>query len=432
MVRQEDKQQHHRIAVLVAISCVLQISESLVPHPVPGLRLGLANVITLIALDTFGLAVALEVAVLRTVLSSFVMGTFMSPAFILSFCAALLSTLVMGLLYRLSGFHTRYRLSIVGISVLSALTHNVVQLYLAYLLLVRHRGIFVFLPWLCLGAVVMGWLTGAVAGSVCRNLKQRDRVVPVPAGNPAEYAAFKDRHYCPGSTFFHRAGADKKIAGLLVFSLAVLLLPHPWFYAFVCLLLVAAVRLSGTPLDFLFLRMRRGLPFVLVSFLLPVFFNSGTHVLAGTAYMKITAEGLVTGAVFALRILFLVLASSLLVRTTSPEDLTRGLGKVLSPLRFVHISQERTAVLLSLSWRAFPVVWGMVRDALRAQDFGGIRSLRSLVPVLSGVITALCRETERFGALQEETDEEKDPFFPEEAVARRETGLDPVLVASNV
>ena len=66
-----------KIALLVALSCVFQLAESLIPHPIPGLRLGLANMPTLIALVTLGSGAALEVAILRVVLASFMMGTFM-------------------------------------------------------------------------------------------------------------------------------------------------------------------------------------------------------------------------------------------------------------------------------------------------------------------------------------------------------------------
>ncbi|MCP4109706.1 MAG: Gx transporter family protein, partial [Desulfobacteraceae bacterium] len=142
----------YKIAILVAMSCVLQISESMIPHPIPGLRLGLANMLVLVALVFLGFGSALQIAVFRTILSSFIMGTFMSPTFILSFSGALTSTVVMGILFRLSCYHNRYGFSIIGISIAGAFTFNMVQLYLAYILLIKHGGIFVFFPWLCIGA----------------------------------------------------------------------------------------------------------------------------------------------------------------------------------------------------------------------------------------------------------------------------------------
>jgi len=113
MPESKENNQVYKIALLVAISCVLQISESLIPHPIPGLRLGMANMVTLVALVVLGFRPALEIAIFRTILSSIIMGTFMSPTFVLSLSGALISTLVMGFLYWLAGSNKVYRLSII-------------------------------------------------------------------------------------------------------------------------------------------------------------------------------------------------------------------------------------------------------------------------------------------------------------------------------
>jgi len=165
------------ISFLIALASVLQIVESLFPHPLPWLRLGLANMITLTSLVIFGYAVALQVATLRAILSSFLLGTFFTPGFFLSFSGALMSALVMGGIYSLgsrrkgnpsprcpSGF------SIVGVSILGALTHNLTQLFVAYFFLVRHRGLFIILPFLIMAAIVTGFITGYGANYLSREM----------------------------------------------------------------------------------------------------------------------------------------------------------------------------------------------------------------------------------------------------------------------
>ncbi len=413
----DNKENHniYKIAVLIAISCVLQIAESLIPHPVPGLRLGLASVMTLIALVTLGFGPALEVAVLRTILSSFIMGTFMSPTFILSFSGALVSTLVMGLLYWLSGFNRYLRLSIVGISILSALTHNVVQLCLAYLILVRHKGIFVFLPWLCFGAVIMGWLTGVVAGSVCLKLKDRRKIKLMIESNRTEHSLLELRNFVPGDSFLHHLGADIKIIGIIILSLAALIFTNLWFYLLLFLFLIALSFASKVPFNFLFLKTRKSLSLISISFLFPLLFNSGRHVLLNIAYFKITSEGIALGMAFASRVLFLILLSSLLVRTTRTQDLSLGLTKALSPLRLAGISKKRIAAILSLSWMTVPVFWEMARNALRAADLKKIKNLNNLIPLLSDIVAILYLETEKLSLSWENFNTlEKQEFLREE------------------
>ena len=351
--------------------------------------------LTLIALVILGFGYALEIAILRTILSSFIMGTFMSPNFILSFSGAVISTTIMGFFYWLSHFHKRFRLSIVGISVIGALSHNIVQLYLAYFILIRHRGIFVFLPWLCIGGVVMGWVTGVTAGSVCRKLKEIQRQkVGVGIIKP-DYSPVLASHYLPGESFLHRLPAEIKIAGIFVLSLVVLIFNNFWVYLCLFFFLTVIVVFSRTPFSFLFSRVRRYASLVFVAFLLPLFFNSGTHVLSSIAYFRITYEGLTTGALFASRIVFLILASCLLVRTTSPEEMTRGLARMLLPLRVVGVSERRIATILSLSWVAIPAFWELVRNAIRGMNLKRVKNLRNLIPLLSDLIAALYLETER-------------------------------------
>jgi len=392
MLDSAENKRTYKIAILVSIASVLQICESFIPHPIPGLRLGLANMLTLVALVTLGFRAALEIAILRTILSAFVMGTFMSPAFILSFLAAVVSSLVMGMLYWLSGFHRRYRLSLIGISILGALSHNMVQLCLAYLLLVKHRGIFVFAPWLCIGAVGMGLITGVVARRVCIRLKesakqdtntetiQKDFYVP----GPTQYVA--------GASFLHRLSAETKISALLILSLPLLIFSNLWLYLGLFLFLVAVLIFSRSPVGFLFSRVRKNWLFVLIAFSFPLFFDSGKKVLLDTAYFQITQEGLSTGAIYSFRILFLLSLSALLVRTTTPEEMTHGLARMLSPLKYVGISEKWVATTLTLSWSAMPLCWGAVRKAIRASNVSGIKRLKNLIPALTQIIATLYME----------------------------------------
>ncbi len=381
----------YQIALLVALACILQISESMIPHPIPGLRLGLANIITLTTLVLLGFRHALEVAVIRTILSSLIIGTFLSPGFILSFAAAVASTLVMGFFYWLSGLNARYRFSIIGISIVGAFCHNMVQLFLAYLLLVKHGGIFVFFPWLSIGALATGWVVGVVAGGACRQLKgtsalKTSETISTNLHRPAL------EHFKAGTSLLHRAKPEIKIVGVMSLAILVLIFADDRLYAALagCLFIAAAV--SQTPLPFLFSRIRRYASLLAAAFFFPVLFNSGTDVLIKIATMNITAEGIAAGSHFAARIAFLIAASTILLRTTSPEDMARGLAGLMTPLRRFGISNQRFAQLLSLSWNAVPCLWETVRNNINAAHLNRAGSLKKLLPLLSNLIAKLYLE----------------------------------------
>jgi energy-coupling factor transporter transmembrane protein EcfT len=321
------------------------------------------------------------------------MGTFMSPTFILSFSAAVISTLVMGFFYWLSGLHERYRFSIIGISIIGAFTHNMVQLYLAYLLLIKHSGIFVFFPWLAYGAVATGWLVGVVTGGVCRRLAASPSQKMLQAIQ-AESAAPVLRHYVAGDSLLHRTPPQVKISAISALAVAVLIFGDFWLYLGLFCLVVPAALASGTPFGYLLSRARRASFLVGVAFLLPVFFNPGTHVVGSLGPITITSEGLGSGALFAARILLLIISSCLLVRTTSPEEMTQGLVKVLSPVRYLGVSEERIATILSLSWTAVPHLLDTARRAIRAANLKNVKNVRHLIPLLSNLIAALYLATE--------------------------------------
>lgn len=384
-----------KVAMLIALACVLQISESMIPHPIPGLRLGLANMLTLTALVMLGFGYALEVAVLRTVLSSFIMGTFMSPTFLLSLGGAVVSTLVMGFFYWLSGLSTVCRLSIIGISIVGAFVHNLVQLVLAYLLLVKHPGIFIFFPWLSIGAVATGWVVGVVTGGVCLRLQSMETttlptVIPTPSNQPAP----QPRNFSSGRSWLHRRPAEVKLIVLLAMAVGLLVFPTYGFSVACFVLLCIMLPCSHTPATYFLKTARRYWVLLLISFLMPVFFNAGTQVIFTMAGFQLTTEGLNTGTLFTARILLLIMGSALMIRTTAPEDIIGGLVRLLRPMQSIGLSCQRTATLLSLSWMALPRIWTTARNTIASVNMKDVKQLNGLLPLMSDLIANLYMQTE--------------------------------------
>gem|GEM_PF-674853 len=118
------------LAVLVTFAVVIHTVEAALPlpMPVPGVRLGLANMITLLTLSLYGVRSGLVVAVLRTVLGSLIGGTFLGFGFWLGLSGGLLSTAVMALAL---GAAKRGYLTLISVSVLGAAAHNIAQITVA-------------------------------------------------------------------------------------------------------------------------------------------------------------------------------------------------------------------------------------------------------------------------------------------------------------
>ena len=152
-------------AVMIALALALSYAERFIPLqlliPMPGIKLGLANVVTLVALYRLKGRYALAILVSRCILGALFGGGITGLAF--SLTGGLLALLVMSLAKRAPVF------SVYGVSVLGASAHNIGQIFAAMVLL---RSVYVaaYLPWLLIAAVVTGILTGAAGHGILQAL----------------------------------------------------------------------------------------------------------------------------------------------------------------------------------------------------------------------------------------------------------------------
>ncbi len=149
-------------ATLLALGVALWVLEALLLPlpllPLPGAKLGLSNIVVIFTMLYLGYGAGIALAILRSLLGSLIGGTFLSVGFFLSFSGALASSLAVALALRWG----RRAFSLVGISIIGALTHNLTQLAVVYLLLARQAGLLYYLPVLLVAALVSGAITGAL------------------------------------------------------------------------------------------------------------------------------------------------------------------------------------------------------------------------------------------------------------------------------
>ncbi|MCX6842565.1 MAG: Gx transporter family protein [candidate division WOR-3 bacterium] len=347
-----------RLSILVACASVLQVAESLLPHPLPGVRLGLANIITVIAIVYIGPGSAVQLAVLRTLVSSMVLGTFLTPTFVLSFSGGVVSALVMVLLYRLSRGGGPFRFSLIGISVGGAVSHILTQVALVYLLFIRSSGVLLLWPWLALSAVVTGVVTGMIAVQAVRRLDagEASGAVLIPVSDRPDVSDWSDQ-----DTGIRRLRPELKIAAVVVLGLAVVIFSSYALYAGVLLLLAVVTALARVRLSRLFVGLKRIWALLVAALVMPVVFSPWGRMLFGIGPVRVTDQGLHEGAIFAARILLLFFATALLAQTTAPREVAGGLEKLLAPLRVFRVRPGRLAQSLSLSWFYFPQFWQSVR-----------------------------------------------------------------------
>ena len=161
------------LGVLTAGAIVIAILESFIPSiGIPGVKLGLANIVILIILYELGIVEAIVVNLLRVLVVGLVRGTFLSMGFLMSLTGAVLSLGIMILFYLLIK-----KFSIIGVSVIGSLFHVFGQVLIAMLFL-GTAYVFLYLPIIALSAIITGVFVGIVAKLVINTgviKKQREK-----------------------------------------------------------------------------------------------------------------------------------------------------------------------------------------------------------------------------------------------------------------
>jgi heptaprenyl diphosphate synthase len=152
-------------ALLVALAMIFSYIEVLIPFNfgIPGIKLGLANLVVVVALYLLGARQAFVISMVRILLVAFTFGNFASLLY--SVAGGLLSFAVMALFRKIKG------LSTMGVSVAGGVSHNIGQIIVA-VLVVENMNLFFYIPVLMIAGIITGLLIGLVAGLVIPAVKK--------------------------------------------------------------------------------------------------------------------------------------------------------------------------------------------------------------------------------------------------------------------
>ena len=188
----------------------------------------------------------------------------------------------------------------------------------------------------------------------------------------------------------HRLDPRVKLMGTLIYLVSLFVAKGPVCYLLAILVLAGAIRASRVPFRF----MVKGLKSIIIILILSVSFNifltEGTPVLDVWLLRNITWEGLEKAFYMALRLVLLILGSSLMTLTTTPNALTDALEKSLHFLNVIRVPVHEIAMMMSIALRFIPILIEETDKIMKAQmargaDFetgGLIKKARAMVPLL--------------------------------------------------
>lgn len=158
-----------RLSILLSLSIVLSIVESLVPvfnGIIPGLKIGLANIAIMIALYAYGIKEAIFVSIARIFIVGMLRTGLFNITFFFSISGAILSLIAMFIFKKINIF------SIIGVSIIGSIFHTIGQIIVA-ILFVQNMNILYYLPVLLICAIITGVLTGYISKKSLPNFLEK-------------------------------------------------------------------------------------------------------------------------------------------------------------------------------------------------------------------------------------------------------------------
>ena len=214
--------------------------------------------------------------------------------------------------------------------------------------------------------------------------------------------------YYPVDSVLHRMDPRTKLFGTLVYIVTLFIADSVWAYGLAALFLAAAIRMSRVPVKF----MVRGLKSIVILLLISVSFNlfltPGTPIFK-IGFLQMTWEGLGFAAFMAVRLIFLVLGSTILTLTTTPNQLTDGLEKSLGFMGKIGVPVHEVSMMMSIALRFIPILIEETDKIMKAQmargaDFESgnlIQRAKAMVPLLVPLfISAFRRATDLAMAME--------------------------------
>ncbi len=173
--------------------------------------------------------------------------------------------------------------------------------------------------------------------------------------------------YYPVDSWVHRLDPRMKIVLTVAMIVAVFMVHSLVGYAVVLGFVYLVSHLSKVPFKMLIKGVKPLRFILLLTFLLNLFFYTNGTVLFHWAFITITHEGLSQAVHYSLRLVFLVIGTSLLTLTTSPISLSDGIEMLLSPLKKIHFPAHELAMMMSIALRFIPTLLEETDKIMKAQ-----------------------------------------------------------------
>ncbi len=204
--------------------------------------------------------------------------------------------------------------------------------------------------------------------------------------------------YYKGNSVLHRLDPRTKVAGTVLYIISLFIGKSIAAYLLAGVFLAVMVKISTVPFSYMVRGLKAVFTILIFSVVLNMFFIPG-EVIVDFGFCDISREGLQTAIFMAIRLVFLILGSSLMTLTTTPNQLTDGMEKLLKPLKKLKIPVHEISMMMAIALRFIPILTEELDKIMKAQMARGaefdqgnlIQKVKSVVPILVPLFVSAVR-----------------------------------------
>jgi energy-coupling factor transport system permease protein len=216
--------------------------------------------------------------------------------------------------------------------------------------------------------------------------------------------------YIPGDSFVHKLDPRLKIMISLLFIVDLFLVNNFQGYLYVIIFILATILIANLSFKYIYKGLKPILVLLLITAVLNIFMTSGKGpALFHLGFISVYKEGLIIAAFMIVRLVFLIIGTSILTLTTSPIELTDGIEKLLNPFKRIGVPAHELAMMMTIALRFIPTLMDETDKIMKAQmargaDFESgnlISRAKSLIPILVPLFISSFRRADELAMAME-------------------------------
>ena len=196
--------------------------------------------------------------------------------------------------------------------------------------------------------------------------------------------------YYPAKSILHRLDPRVKLICTLLYLVSLFLFRSVPGYIVATIFLAIIIKISTVPFSYIVRGLKPIVMLLMITVLFNLFLTRDGEVLFHAWIFTITEGGLITAVYMAIRLIYLIIGSSLMTFTTTPNELTDGIEALLHPLNRIHVPVHEVAMMMSIALRFIPILLEETDKIMKAQIARGadlesgnmIQKAKSMIPIL--------------------------------------------------